>query len=235
MDHDLIEREQTVQRYLLGRLSPAETEAFEEHYLDCPECLAELRAAETLHRGLRAAAARHTAESAATSSVLRLGLLATLARRLRRPGLWTVLGWVIAAALGAALTTTLLLDRTEPTGETVIAYLSPVRSGNAAGAVDSGGPRLHPPPAGGWVVLALDLAAEPGALHRISLHRHDRTEPLWISDPLTTGRDGELTVSLPAELLLPGRHRVEVEPLPPGDPSPTPPVFPFEVLPSPAS
>ena len=62
MDHEEVERDHLVQLYLLGKLTPAETARFEEHYLDCPECLAGLRQAESLHRGLRGLVARGEAE-----------------------------------------------------------------------------------------------------------------------------------------------------------------------------
>lgn len=62
MDHEEVERDHLAQLYLLGKLTPAETARFEEHYLDCPECLAGLRQAESLHRGLRGLVARGEVE-----------------------------------------------------------------------------------------------------------------------------------------------------------------------------
>lgn len=43
MDCSLIVRNELAERYLLGDLSPAEQEAYEKHYFDCPRCFGELR------------------------------------------------------------------------------------------------------------------------------------------------------------------------------------------------
>ena len=43
MDCQSIEREEIIGRYLTGRLSEAETEAFEQHYLGCQGCFKELQ------------------------------------------------------------------------------------------------------------------------------------------------------------------------------------------------
>lgn len=44
MTHDLAIHKQTAARYLLGELSPAERDEFEEHYFDCAECALDVRA-----------------------------------------------------------------------------------------------------------------------------------------------------------------------------------------------
>lgn len=43
MDCQRIEEENMVERYLVGQLPEAETEAFEQHYLGCPGCFQELQ------------------------------------------------------------------------------------------------------------------------------------------------------------------------------------------------
>jgi putative zinc finger protein len=93
MDHTYADEHQIAHRYLLGKLSPEEKERFEEHYLGCRECVADLEAAQALHLGLRGLAAREAAAGA-----LRLGLLARLAR-LSRSRQAAVLGMTLAAAV----------------------------------------------------------------------------------------------------------------------------------------
>lgn len=225
MNHDEIAERQVVHEYLLGTLSPGDAERFEEHYLGCPECLAELEAAEGLHRGLRGIAAGEAA---------RAGLLAGAAWLLRRRGAWLAAAAAVAAIVAAGFlwreTERLAgeLERLrEPSAGTVIAYLSPVRSTGDAPA-----PRIHLPPDGGGVVLALDLGAEAGALHRVALYRESEPEPLWTGDEVSAGESGELTLSLPAELLAPGLYRVQVS-SPGGPPGPESAVaFPFDVVPA---
>jgi hypothetical protein len=53
MDHQTIDAGNIAERYVTGRLSPEEAAEFEEHYLDCPSCIARVEAAERLQRGLR--------------------------------------------------------------------------------------------------------------------------------------------------------------------------------------
>jgi multidrug efflux pump subunit AcrA (membrane-fusion protein) len=95
MDHREIEERQIVHLYLQGKLSSEEEERFEEHYLDCRECLAQLQAAESLHRGLKGLAAREAARQA----VARAGLLAGASRLLRSRGFWLGAALVLMALL----------------------------------------------------------------------------------------------------------------------------------------
>jgi hypothetical protein len=44
MDHSEAVRVNMVEKYLLGELSPDVRDQFEEHYFDCPECAADVRA-----------------------------------------------------------------------------------------------------------------------------------------------------------------------------------------------
>jgi hypothetical protein len=82
MDHDYIEQHHLADRYLMGKLSPEETDRFEEHYLSCQLCLDRLEQAETLQRGLKRAAAEDAARLVATRQA---GFLAVLARLGRSP------------------------------------------------------------------------------------------------------------------------------------------------------
>jgi len=44
MDHFEATQSRSVERYLLGEMSPVERDQFEEHFFGCPECAADLRA-----------------------------------------------------------------------------------------------------------------------------------------------------------------------------------------------
>jgi tetratricopeptide (TPR) repeat protein len=57
MDCEQIKREEMVERYLLGRLSESEQDAFELHYFECAHCFDEVKA----HRSLREELARQRA------------------------------------------------------------------------------------------------------------------------------------------------------------------------------
>ncbi|HEX6863090.1 MAG TPA: hypothetical protein VF414_09765 [Thermoanaerobaculia bacterium] len=89
MEHDYIEERQVVERYVQGRLSEAEADLFEDHYLTCEECLERLRIAEKFQRGFRQVAAGEAAGA---------GILAAFLRSRRGLALGAVLGLLLAAS-----------------------------------------------------------------------------------------------------------------------------------------
>jgi hypothetical protein len=72
MDHAYIEEHQVVDRYVMGRLTEAETDLFEDHYLTCDECLRNLDLAQKFQSGFQQVAAEEAT-----------GLMAILAAFLR--------------------------------------------------------------------------------------------------------------------------------------------------------
>ncbi|HEV7671415.1 MAG TPA: zf-HC2 domain-containing protein [Thermoanaerobaculia bacterium] len=86
-----MDAQQVLERYLAGRLPPAEAARFEEHSLACPECLDRLEATDALRRSLRAMAAQEVA-----AGVVRATLLSRIARSRAAP--WA-LGFLFVAAL----------------------------------------------------------------------------------------------------------------------------------------
>jgi hypothetical protein len=80
VNHLQIEESDLVDRYLLGRLLPEEQARFEEHFVDCQECLDRLETSASFRRGVKTA----IAEDAMQSSVyVQAGILAWLLRRNR--------------------------------------------------------------------------------------------------------------------------------------------------------
>jgi hypothetical protein len=61
MDHHYIEGHNIPDRYLQGTLSAAERTRFEEHFIDCPECLDRLEVTEDFRGALRTVAAERPA------------------------------------------------------------------------------------------------------------------------------------------------------------------------------
>src|SRR5665213_1326616 len=94
MDHQDAIRSMAVEKYLLNELSPELRDDFEEHYFDCPECAANLRATAAF---LDAAKAELKAVSVSTPSP------STATKRR-----FTLL-WRPAFALPAALAASLLV------------------------------------------------------------------------------------------------------------------------------
>jgi Putative zinc-finger len=89
MDHAYIQEHQVVDRYVMGRLTEAEADRFEDHYLTCDECLRNLNLAQQFQSGFRQVAAEEA-----------VGLMAVLAaafRSRRSLGLGLALALVLAA------------------------------------------------------------------------------------------------------------------------------------------
>src|SRR5215470_2429993 len=80
MDHETVEREEVVERYLRGRLPEEERARFEEHYLSCAECLDRLELAEAMQRGFQRAAAQDVAQAVAARQLVVVAWLARLGR-----------------------------------------------------------------------------------------------------------------------------------------------------------
>src|SRR5262245_55973395 len=59
MEHSYIEKQDVVGRYLSRRLSDEELIRFEEHFLNCQQCVDQLETTEDIRCGLRTAAAEH--------------------------------------------------------------------------------------------------------------------------------------------------------------------------------
>lgn len=58
MDHEYIEQFDIVDRYVMGKLPAQESERFEEHFLDCPQCIDRVQTTSSFRQGLRAWAAQ---------------------------------------------------------------------------------------------------------------------------------------------------------------------------------
>jgi anti-sigma factor RsiW len=57
MEHSFIEEHNQIDRYVRGSMPVAERTAFEEHFLDCPDCLQHLEVDRSLREAIRMAVA----------------------------------------------------------------------------------------------------------------------------------------------------------------------------------
>jgi hypothetical protein len=209
MNHEHIERENVVDRYVFGRLSPAEAESFEEHYLSCPACLEQIELTERLRAVAKQAAvaeaSRPRAASWAPFGIKKAPLL------------------LAAALLLAALAPSYLWWRAgaaRPEVNALVVALAAVRGGAADQEVQLGAGTPS-------VVLSLQLE-EAGATRYNAVVARDGRE-LWRSEDLRPSAQETLVVTLPAALLAPGEYRVDVaEAAPPGRPVAS---FAFRVVP----
>jgi anti-sigma factor RsiW len=84
MEHSYIEDHHIADRYLSGKLSIEERMRFEEHFVDCAECLDRLRTIDDFRAGLRTVAAEEATRLRAYLSVGRAGVSARIALLVRR-------------------------------------------------------------------------------------------------------------------------------------------------------
>ncbi len=233
MDHVTIEEENVVERYLMGHLAAAEATRFEEHYLDCQECLDKLELSKRLYQGLKDVAAEEGTRLAGSA------LLAWLLRR----GRALQAGLAVALLALAILPSAILLPRTSRlageqerlAGELARALapqlrsptyaLSPVRS--VPGEEPNIRVTLGSTPE--WVVLALGLppSAKP-ADYRVRL-RQAEGEPLWQSGPLVPDASGLVALSVHSSWLEAMNYVVELDVLTPGGGSESSARFTFQV------
>lgn len=220
MDHVTIEEQNFVERYLLRQLAAAEATRFEQHYLDCPQCLEQLELSKRLCQGLKEVAAEEGAQ------LVRTAFLAWLLRR-RRPlkamltlALLTVaiLPWVLLAPEVSRLSGEHerlqgeLAQALAPQAGTPTYSLSPERSGPAAEPSTRITLRKTPE----WVVLALQLPPfQSPADYRVRL-RVAEGEPLWQSGPLAPDASGRVTLSVHSSWLGAADYVVELDALTPG-------------------
>ncbi|MFY9826023.1 MAG: zf-HC2 domain-containing protein [Thermoanaerobaculia bacterium] len=80
MDHAQIAEADVIDRYLQGKLDPAEATSFEQHYLSCPECLDRLELAERMHGAFKRAASEDAARHVAVRQLAVVAWLARLGR-----------------------------------------------------------------------------------------------------------------------------------------------------------
>src|SRR5262245_27308016 len=100
MDHHYVEEYDIADRYLIGKLPTEEQARFEEHFVDCPECLDRLETTERFRSGLQTVAAEEAAQSA---TFLQTGVMATLVRLSRRQAMLFLSAILLLIALPAVL------------------------------------------------------------------------------------------------------------------------------------
>ncbi|MEM8934406.1 MAG: hypothetical protein AAGE94_24645 [Acidobacteriota bacterium] len=214
LDHRVIDEQAIAERYVTGRLPADLVAAFEEHYLECAECVARVEEAERLQRGLARAAAQEVARTAVTG-----GLLARLWRQRALRAAVPIL--LLALAIGPAFWQQTRVERLESelaAARTAIdenrvdesaavqaggklVELSPLRGDALSGEATGGEPSTVlglPFDADVPLVFALDVPPVPDALgYRVDLYDEAGTL-LWQSSVGPLDPYDRLVLTLPA-------------------------------------
>ena len=191
-----------MERYLTGALTAEEEQGFEEAYLEDPELLDELQAAERLRAGikdldavgglgqsqaparwLRAIASPQYAAAASVLLAVTVVFSATLYREnraLREQ----------AFAPGSIVTRFVMLETLRGAAETPIAA----------------------PPADEFTVLFVDAGPMPYDSYRAELARGDGAslQTIWSAGGLEPTPDGAIGIGVPGRMLTPGRYEASV-------------------------
>jgi hypothetical protein len=219
-DHSSLEETNAVERYLMGKLSATEAERFEEHYLDCDECLEKLELSKQLYQGLREIAAEEVPKVLIQTAVAQTTLLAWLFKRGRAfqgavaLGIlcMVILPWAflmpemsrlrgqqerLSGKLAAALA---------PQSQTPAYRLSPERSG--PGEEPSTRVTLGATPE--WVVLSLQLPPNQSAVsYRVRLLEAGGTT-LWQGGPFKSETFGQVTLRVHSSWLEAATYHLEL-------------------------
>ncbi len=206
MKHPEIDEESVVEHYVAGKLSPGQVAQFEEHYLDCAECIRAVEDAERLHRGLTRVAAedvaaRQVAWVTAWHALRGRSGMALAAGLLTIALLPAGLLWQRAGRLGLDLDTArrALADERRPRVNTPILALVPTRAG--AQPLQQISLRTEPE----WIVLTVELGTEARPHYEATLIMNDDAM-VWESAGLEPSYGGTLSVSLHSSLLPPGNY-----------------------------
>lgn len=99
MNHEQIEQLDLIDRYLMGQLPAEVSSGFEEHFVDCPQCIARLQTTKIFLRDLRLAAAEQSAQIGPhpPTNLFRQFLKSLFVKPLS----WAAVSLLIAAAIGA--------------------------------------------------------------------------------------------------------------------------------------
>lgn len=197
-----------VERYLQGRLTPDEAQAFEEAYLSDPALLDELQLTDRLREGIRdAAAAGELGEpaSAATASARASRWRATFGSVPYAAAATVLLGVSLVFSAALLVENRGLEQASGPESRAAPTRLLPLVSvrGDAAN-------RLEAPPAGEWAVLLVDAGFTDYDDYRATLTRSAGGEVAAL-EGLSPSYDGRVGLGVPGSALTPGDYELRLE------------------------
>lgn len=201
-DHRLIDR--YVREKLTGQklLSDAEADAFEVYYLEHPEILPELEAAETALAGQLSRKLKEPAPASAPGVVTRLNAALRSPQYAMAASVLMVLGFGLSG---------ILYQQLQQGGDAGPVRLMPLVTTRALPSDES--PNQFPaPPPGQQLVLLADPGPEDFPAWQASIDRlgPEGPQPIVVLGGLEPGYDGMLAIGLPARLLSIGDYEIRI-------------------------
>ncbi len=240
-DHAHIDAAGFAERYVTGRLSPAETAAFEEHYLDCAECCARVEDAERMQRGMHRLAEEEAVRAPMASMARTTPAVAAVPGLPGMSGAWhpartprLALAAAALLALGLlpaaferqeigrlrrdlAATERQLDDERRPQANLPVLAIGALRGGGGGGGTAAEGPvrTFTLPRQPGRIALWIEADGDEAPAYRVTLTDAAGRQVLAAS-PLSPNGLGALLLTLHSSTLTPGDYRLVVEGLPNG-------------------
>jgi hypothetical protein len=227
MMHSQIDREEIIERYVLGQLAPEERQAFEEHFFSCDQCFEKVQDVERLRAGVRDAAghgllnndgveheakAEHTmwfrwAFGATACITVALALVIDWMQTIEKPSLHQKLSSMVEQLDRERRARSDLEQRIasadSPEPNVPLVMLQSIRDAEAAPN------EAVIPPGARHLALWVELPSQASGTFRLEIQTWDG-RPVQTLQGLTRNRYGALAASLPAEALPSGNYRVKL-------------------------
>lgn len=207
MEHSFIEQRDVIDRYVRGTMPLAERSEFEEHFLDCPECLEQLELARSLREGMKVCAAEPGARAA--TQLRPRGWFSW------RPAAAGAMAVLLLAAIPAVVLYRSLngaLDRETRQADQLanatllppaVYTLSPTRGAQAPYAIGI-------PESPRWILLALEVDTSQYHDYRAVL-RDGAGQLVWTSGTLKADGPDAIGVAFPSRILHAGDYVLVLE------------------------
>ncbi len=211
MDHSFIEETNQIDRYVRGTMLPTERAAFEEHFLDCSDCLSQLEIAKSLRESVRIAASEIASERP------------QVAPEPRRWGWKWMSAGALAGLAAASFTGVVLYRQLEHTrSELDRVQLAYSRQGEIQGAEPmvytlslSRGAVAPPktveiPESPRWLVFSIQIDASQFQKYRAIL-RNEAGQTVWQKDGLQASSPDTIALPVLSTTLASGAHTLSLE------------------------
>ncbi|HMF90124.1 MAG TPA: zf-HC2 domain-containing protein [Candidatus Angelobacter sp.] len=237
MDHREIEERDIALFYLRGQLSAEERDAFEEHFVDCRECLDRIELLKGLRSGLKQVAVENAARAGTASwgwrewlirlnswqqAAFALGLVAAIAVVIALPLLR--MSGELGAARRAAAAWEMRYHSEQETSAKLLAEMAANQSFAGAtifplvAARSAEGPpvnRIVVSRSIPWIVFSLEGGSQPGFQSYRAILKDSAGATVWQTESLSPMRDS-FAVVLPSRLIKNGIYMLTLEGAKPG-------------------
>lgn len=219
MQHPEIESECLIDHYVRNTMPPAQRQAFEEHFLDCPQCLDQLEMASSLRQALRESVVEAATVSPRVESPARRdGWLGWFGWR------WVQVGAFACLAVTAA--TSIVFFRQAQSARSELASLqsdyarvregatalaSPPMSyvlGQSRGGVES--KEIALPRDRRWMVFSVEMDTTQYPVYRATL-TDSSGKQVWQEDQIQPVSPDAIAVTAPSNVLAPGAYTLTIE------------------------